>query len=431
MCAGIVVLGSLFALPAASRAEIGPPIIKAPGQNSLQAGANSATVKVWGSAPAGTVSVEVFDLVAGSLGNAATDANGGWSRNAFLSDGSHTVYAVGTDSTGATSLESSTVTFTVDGFAPGGSLTTPHDDNHAYGPGDTITFAGTATDDRGLLTVRMRYWQLNSIVLEKLADCSCNGATSAMWSDEPASLSPGFYVVTATAIDKAGNQTEIGRRSFTTGLASVPMLAPPTPDIPGAPTIPAPTPSAPTPGSLLPGAAQPVPFRGHGTPGTTIEAWETKAGLGPLGSVQSNSQGVWRLNAVLPTGAYAVEFRAIDQDGNVSPWTNLLKFNVDADRPVVSILTGDNSVFLPLQTVSLQGSTVDNRGVSRVMVDYWLGDTLVAHDRARCLGCPHANITWTDTPSLPQAGYYLALVTGYDKAGNRSFVQQVRFIKFI
>lgn len=429
VCAGVVVLALLTLPIAESRAALGPPNISTPGQNSLQPGAHPTAVRIKGTAPADST-VELFDAASGSLGTTTATSAGTWSKNATFTNGTHTLNAVASSAEG-TSLPSQAITFDVDAVKPAIAVGSPAEENHTFGAGELPTFTGTATDDRGIFAVRMRYWRLDKILLEKLATCDGCGSPAINWSDQPA-LPPGYYVMTATSIDNAGNQSELGRRNFATGLEGVPMSSlPAAPTVPGAPAVDVPTPTSPNPNQLIGGAERPIPLSGSGEPNSTVEAYETKAGLGPLGSVQSDNKGKWRMNVVLPSGAYAVTFRTHDEDGSVSPWSELLPFKVDADRPLLELITGDNTTFLPLQTVTLQGQSSDNRGVRYVIVDYWLGNELVARTLASCTGCPRKDISWTSSPELTDPGYYLARVKSIDRAGNTSFVDELHFFRTV
>lgn len=424
LLATLVVLTTI-AFPAFfSYAAIGAPEITSPGANSLQPG----SVSIRGNAPSGST-VEVRDAIAGVIATTAASNTGAWNATVAMGDGSHTVAAIATLGN-ETSLPSNSVTFEVDARRPAASITNPPANDYTFGPNDPISLRGTATDERGVFAVRLRYYLLDKLELEELAQCTCDGSTSTTWEHNPA-LSPGYYKVTATSIDMVGNQSFAVSRTFAAGPnAATPDLA----ELPGAPEIDGlevPVPVAPLPGAVVPGAESPISFRGEADPGTTVEAFETKAGLGPLGYVDSDNKGTWRLRVVLPSGSYAVAFRAVDENGNVSPWSSVLPFEVDATRPALDILTGDNTVFLPLQPVILQGSTVDNRGVKSIIVEYWLGDRMMDRNVAACTGCSGRQVSWSDQPTLTEPGYYYAVVRAVDVAGNKSLVDSIHFLTVI
>jgi hypothetical protein len=420
---GVLIVVAATMLPSTvSHAAIAAPVIKTPGANSLQASATPMKVRISGTAVSGS-DVTITDALEGL--NLIKRADGGnWAVDVNLSDGGHTITATATKD-GETSLPTS-VSFDVDAIKPTLTLTSPKTDAYLFSPGEKLAFAGEAADAQGIFAIRTRYYRLDTLVLEKLATCEGCNSDSAAWSDEP-TLQPGYYVMTATAIDRAGNQSDAGRRTFTTALDRAPgVTLPEAPEVPGGPDSPIPT--SPLPGSVLPGAENPITFSGRSEPNSEVEAFETKAGLGPLGSVDSDNKGKWRLKAVLPSGSYSIQFRAVDEDGNPSPWTSVLPFKVDANRPLTSIVTENNTLFLPLQPVVLQGRTTDNRGVRAIIVEYWLGEEMVDRNLATCLGCTRRDVSWSDTPTLTTAGYYYAIVKAVDITGNKSFVQSIHFL---
>ncbi len=422
-CSALLVIFASLLPAQISHAALGAPEIRTPGENSLHPSAAPFKVRISGtSAPGATVSItEGLGEIAAPIANDA----GNWKVDVPMSNGDHTIAAIASKD-GETSLPSSTVSFAVDAVKPAVTISSPRTNAYAFAPGELLAFSGTATDGGGIFAVRTRYYRLNTLALERLAECTDCNTSSATWTDKP-TLQPGYYVMTATAIDKAGNQSDAGSRTFTTALENAPSLALPTvPAVPGAPDTPLPI--SPTPGQILPGAEKPIEFAGRGEPNSEIEAFETKAGLGPLGSVDSDNRGRWRLKVVLPTGSYSVVFRAVDEDGNPSPWTSLLPFRVDANRPAISILTGNNTLFLPLQPVVLQGQTTDNRGVRQIIVEYWLGEEMVDRNVASCTGCPRRDVSWSDSPDLSGPGYYYAVVKAVDTTGNKSFVQSLHFL---
>lgn len=392
------------------------PEITSPTQGSMQPGG----VAVRGRAATGT-RVEIFEGAV-SLGAVDTSNTGTWTKVVPLTQGAHTVFAVARPKDGGADVSppSGSVTFEVDATKPGVGIAAP-EPNAVVPPGDGLTIAGSATDNRDLFAIKLEYWSLGRLQLRALAECPCDG-TSSEWSHSP-NLVPGYYTVIAFAYDAAGNQSPSVARPFV--LASAGALPVPVPPVPGAP--PTPTIQIPPSGSTQPGADKPIPIGGRGSPGSNVRI--TERSLGPIGTVRTDSRGYWQYQTWLPTGRYTITAQAFDARGRLSAPAKLLSFQVDADRPTVGFLTQDNTVFMPLQPIRIEGRIFDNRRVAAVRLDYWLLDHVVGREWARCVGCSTTDALWSATPNLPYPGTYVVVARGLDAAGNNAWTTEITIVK--
>ena len=110
-----------------------------------------------------------------------------------LSAGGHTIQLLATDSGGAAGVDSINLTILAANTAPTATINSPADGS-SYDAGDTISFAGTASDpEDGALTGSSLVWQ-----------SSLDGAMGSGGSLSYASLSAGLHQVTLTAVDSGG-----------------------------------------------------------------------------------------------------------------------------------------------------------------------------------------------------------------------------------
>src|SRR5439155_17437682 len=120
-----------------------------------------------------------------------TLASGAGFSTSTLAPGSHTITASATDSAGKTSHAS--LTLRVDGN-PTVTITAPT--TTVYNQGDTITFAGTASDfEDGDLTAHL-VWTEGSTTLASGAGFSTS------------TLAPGSHTITASVTDSAGKTSQ-------------------------------------------------------------------------------------------------------------------------------------------------------------------------------------------------------------------------------
>lgn len=135
-----------------------------------------------------TVSVSVY-LNEGLTGSTVSDVNGGWTYTASgLTEGSHSVYAIATDSEGHIG-QSNPVTFEIDTVLSEIRITSPSDGAYV-----NLPLIEGQTEPEASVTVFIYGKQIN-IIADMLGYWSC--------LDE--SLPEGSHNVYASAVDKAGN----------------------------------------------------------------------------------------------------------------------------------------------------------------------------------------------------------------------------------
>lgn len=288
-----------------------------------------------------------------------------------------------------------------------------------FRPGDVPTVDGNAFAALGVNAVKLEFWLANRVERAVLATCSaCNTATASYWTYKADGLVPGYYVVKAYAVDNNGKFSDPATRGFIYGLQTVQTPTPPATPLPSTPEMPS-VPTITPPDGTLPGVGQPVVIAGKsGGADETIRVRETS--LGPLGSATSDDKGNWRFETRLPNGTYRFRVRAIDEDGDSSKWSRVTRVEVDAQRPVLSILTEDDTVILPTAPIVIEGALNDEKGVAAVRVEYWLLDKVVLADWATCIGCSQRQLLWQHIPEGLQPGYYHVRVSAWDAAGNPS-----------
>lgn len=306
---------------------------------------------------------------------------------------------------------------------------------HAFGPGETVEVAGEACDDLLLNHIRLDYWRANQLVLraESAVECpGCGIANASSWSHSP-DLPPGYYVVKANAFSTTGEQSIVAQRSFVTGLQAAPNVLPPIPQPPSGVELPAPPAiGSPGAGKTVPAADRPVPASGRAPAGSEVTIYEVRGTGGePIATVQANNRGRWSTSLHLPSGKHTIVAQAEDDEGILSPLSKRVTFGVDADRPVIDVLTEEGTTFLPLEPVTIEGHFLDNRKIGYLIVEYWLLNQLVLQDRVVCPACDQQDMVWQHTPELPEPGYYYVRVRGFDASGNGAWTQTTTFVKTI
>lgn len=297
-----------------------------------------------------------------------------------------------------------------------------------FRPGDIPIVDGNAFAGLGVNAVKLEFWLANRVERAVLADCgACSTGTAAYWSYQAKELKPGYYIVKAYAVDNAGTFSDAASRGFVYGLQTVTVPnTPPPPQLPSTPEAPA-VPTITPPDGVIPAAGRPVPIEGKaGGPGEQIRVRETS--LGPLGSVRSDEDGNWNFETRLPSGTYRFRVRAIDEEGNSSKWSRIYRLEVDAQRPILSILTQDDTVVLPTQPIVIEGTLNDERGVAAVKIEYWLFNKVVLSDWADCKACSARSMLWEHIPEGLSPGYYYVRITAWDKAGNQSHNATTTFL---
>ena len=130
--------------------------------------------------------------------------DGSWQTAVDLPAGSYSVTAAAIDGAGNRSLASAPRSFRVDLDTTGPQLTVATKDLSLL-LGDAGLIEGTATDDRAVAQIVVRFYDLRgSRLTVRLALCEGCDTTSATWSLAP-DLTPGAYEARIQAFDRAGN----------------------------------------------------------------------------------------------------------------------------------------------------------------------------------------------------------------------------------
>jgi 5'-nucleotidase len=169
------------------------PVITAPAPGSLT---SDPTPTISGSAAPGTT-VEVIEG-ATILGTATTAADGSWTMTStVLAEGAHTITATVTDEHGQISPPSAPVTFTVDSVAPGRpTITSPA--QLAVVRTTNVPVVGTG-EPAATITV-----QVDGSAVGTTAVDAAGG-----WSLTTPPLTNGLHLLTARAVDAAGNRSAV------------------------------------------------------------------------------------------------------------------------------------------------------------------------------------------------------------------------------
>lgn len=174
------------------------PAITSPANGSVQRG----SFLVFGTAEPGAA-IRVY-VGTTQVGQGGTDGNGSFVAGVGLPTGTWTIRANATDAAGNTSAGfSNEITLDVDASPPGLTITTPTD--RIFGPLEPAVIEGTATDNRAVQYVAVRYSELGTVVATDFATCSpACPAASVTWSTQR-NLAPGIYDVTVFAVDTLDN----------------------------------------------------------------------------------------------------------------------------------------------------------------------------------------------------------------------------------
>ncbi|WP_157535751.1 Ig-like domain-containing protein [Microbacterium sp. Root166] len=324
-----------------------------------------------------TVTVRIDGSPAGT---AVADGSGNWNfTTGIILDGPHTAAATSTDAAGNVSIDSNTVSFTVDTLAPAppvietpvtGTIT---NDN-------TPPISGTAEPNSTV-----------TVTIDGIVAGTPTADGSGNWTLTPATLADGPHSAVATSTDAAGNVSLPSNTvSFTVDTAAplAPLVVNPANGSVTNDTTP-----------LVTGTAEP-----NSMVTVTID--------GDLaGNAQADGAGNWSLvSPVLTEGTHTVFAVSTDAAGNVSPPSPTNTFDVDATAPAppTVITPADGSV--TNDTTPLVTGTAEANATVTVLMDGASIGTTVADGSGN----------WSMTsPSLTQ-GTHFVRANYVDGAGNTS-----------
>lgn len=229
------------------------------------------------------------------------------------------------------------------------------------------------------------------------------------------------YTIDAYSLDVARNESLRAQRSFFVNDGP-PDTTPPQP-----PVITSPITST----SIQPSKQT---WTGTAEPFTTVSLLLSGTAFK---STTVGADGTWSTKSNFsPSGTYTVTARATDASGNVSADSNAVTITVDAALPITRITTPYDQVYLLSSTARvIEGTVTDANAVSTApdaVVVKILNETkgLVGHFAVTsCTGCGTTSATWSlDLPGSLLPGFYYAVATGKDAAGNASVSNEIRFI---
>jgi len=354
---------------------------------------NSSVSTLSGSAGQGVVSVSVLDNAAGP-GNTpagfheiarAAVTNTAWSVTVSFANGAHSLIVEGLGAAKNVLTTSDPISFTIaDTTAPASpTITTPVDATALSG--NSVVVRGTA---ELFATVRV----FVDGALAAVTDADRTGAFSV-----ETALGAGRHTITAVALDAAGNASAASRA--TSVVIDQTSPAPPTVRAPDALVAPH---------FMISGTVE---------PGASVRIDE---GSVRHGVIFADAAGAWSLALHLPDGAHDLVLHAVDTAGNVSTTATTISVVVDAITPKVETAQSGTQIISPLDTITVNGTASDDRGLGSVTVRYVnnLTGATVRTDRATC-ACGATSSAWSDSPPLGP-GPYTVLVTAMDRVGNVS-----------
>lgn len=193
-----------------------PPEHRSPTNGTLVPG----TFKIVGYAEPEAL-IRVFEG-ATLVGVGGTDVVGNFSADTTLSNGVHTVVLRAYDSYGNESADSLPLTVDVDTNAPTAMFTSPasQSEDNVFLLETPPTFSGVASDDRGVTSVFVDYYDgaIDSTkkVAGQKADCPACVGQNVSWSvTPPATLLPGIYYAVVYSFDVVGNRSNFDYVRFT------------------------------------------------------------------------------------------------------------------------------------------------------------------------------------------------------------------------
>jgi hypothetical protein len=299
-----------------------------------------------------------------------------WSVTALpLQLGVNVITVTATDAAG--NVAGDRVIISADGRAPTIAISSPA--ANSVIKAETVTLAGTSSDDRGVTEVS---WSNN-----RGGSGRATGTTS--WSVANAPLQPGSNVFTVTAVDGVGNRTA-ATVSVTRDSAApaVSILVPTT-----APTFSTSKSSVAISGKAIDDA------------GTTLVMWQNSRG----GSGTAAGTSDWAVPAVaLLAGTNVITVSATDASGNIGAAT--LTVIVDARAPAISIAVPTSSAGYSTSesSINIGGAASDDSAITQVTWSNSQGGSGVAT----------GTTTWSASRIALKLGLNTLTVTARDAAGN-------------
>jgi len=351
------------------------------------------------------------------IGSAVVNASGSWTftPDTLIEDGLHSVTLTATDPAGNTGPVSGAFTLTVDTLAPAAPTIVAAADN--VGPIQTpLTTSGQVTDDATpTLSGRAAANATVTVYNNGVSLGTVQATAAGDWTFTPENaLDNGSHTFTATAVDAAGNLSEVSA-GFTVIVDTLKPVAPVialAQDDVGSVT-----------GALTSGQRTddtlPV-LSGTSEPNARVQIFEGQA---LLGTATADANGNWTIPLTTPLTNAQHNFTAVATDaaGNSSDPSATFSLTVDTQPPAVPVLV---SVVDDVGTqVSLTSGQLTNDARPTLNGTAEAGATVNVYDGDRLLGSvvADANNAWSFTPTTPLAdGQHTLTVTATDAVGNVS-----------
>jgi len=311
-------------------------------------------------------------------GSGVASGTTSWSVQGLpLQSGTNTITVTASDAAGNTSSDH--ITVTSDSKAPTTLIASPAADGSYVTKGETVSLAGTASDEVGVTEV---VWANN-----RGGSGVASGKTN--WTIANVALQPGVNVITVTARDAAGN----------TGNATLSV----TRDSQG-PTVAIVLPTtAPT---LVTNKGS-VVLSGKAADNSSVKQVTWQNSRGGQGTAAGTSD--WSVASVaLQAGANVISVTASDAAGNTA--TSTITVTLDTRAPSISLQapTSGNVYQTTANTVALGGIAADDTGVVEVT---WA-------NAQGASGAASGTTSWTAAGVRLVVGFNDITVTAKDAAGN-------------
>ena len=352
----------------------------------------------------GTIEVGVGEIVtikdgSASLGTATLDGSGGWTFSTVLGEGSHQLYATGTDLAGNTASTTLEPTITV---------TPPVKITSEVLAQDTGTSSTDFNTQNGKVTLKGTVdtgWTVE--VWDGSTDLGSASISSGTWTFTT-TLGEGTHVLFAKATDSSAD------------VVSTPNAPTVTVDVtaPAAPTIATFTPNTGVTNDSLTNATS-ITLSGTAEAGTIVKVFDN-SGTATITSATADSSGHW--SAVVSSGNFAAASHsftatATDLAGNTGSASTAFAVSVDRTAPSAPSITGfspDNGVtgdsLTDMSIITLSGTA---EALSTVKIFDGSGTTVIGTATADASGVWSAKTTGTLAD-----GTHSFTATATDVAGN-------------
>jgi hypothetical protein len=186
------------------------PIVTVPQPGSVIPGAGPPTTIGGTGDPGDTIGVS--DPNKGKLATVEAGPDGKWTATLRLPNGQYKVRAQATDDNGKRSKLSKLISFYVDAQKP--SVQILNQDTKTFFPTQPVVLSGKLFDNHHIAAVTLKYYLLDKVAAQSVADCIACSAQEGVWQDRPDLPYPGYYYVQIQGFDTAGNASVLQTTSF-------------------------------------------------------------------------------------------------------------------------------------------------------------------------------------------------------------------------